>query len=49
MSKQQPTPTHDPRTCQLCGIYRHPAQAANGRALAQHLTAHPFPQQAGAR
>jgi hypothetical protein len=42
----QPAPTHDPRTCQLCAMYRHPAQAANRRNLRAHLAAHPFPRQA---
>ncbi|MDL5205112.1 hypothetical protein [Streptomyces sp. ALI-76-A] len=41
-------PKHDPRTCNLCSSLRHPAQAAQGRALAKHLAANPFPQQ-GAR
>lgn len=41
--------THNPRDCSLCAIYRHPAQAANGRALAQHLAEHPFPQQGAGR
>ncbi|MFJ4624256.1 hypothetical protein [Streptomyces sp. NPDC088812] len=40
---------HDPRTCQLCGTLRHPAQAANGRALTRHLAEHPFPQQGAGR
>ncbi|MER5715746.1 hypothetical protein [Streptomyces sp. NPDC002132] len=42
-------PKHDPRTCQLCASLRHPAQARAGRALAQHLAAHPFPQQGAGR
>lgn len=37
---------HDPRNCTLCGTLRHPAQAAQGRALTKHLAAHPFPRQA---
>lgn len=43
----QPTPKHDPRTCQMCGTLRHPAQAKAGRDLAKHLTQHPFPVQQG--
>lgn len=39
-------PTHDPRACRLCGIYRHPAQAQARRALRAHLTQRPFPRQA---
>lgn len=42
-------PKHDPRTCQPCGFLRHPAQAAQGRALAKHLAAHPLPRQAAAQ
>lgn len=43
----QPTPTqHTARDCQLCGCLRHPARAAQGRALTAHLTARPFPRQA---
>ncbi len=42
--QQQPTP-HTARDCNLCGVLRHPAQAAQGRALTAHLAAHPFPQQ----
>jgi hypothetical protein len=41
----QPTPTHDPRTCQPCASLRHPAQARAGRALTKHLAANPFPRQ----
>lgn len=37
---------HDPRTCPLCASLRHPAQAAQGRALRAHLAAHPLPRQA---
>ena len=44
-SDQQPQ-KHAPRTCPLCSTLRHPAQAKQGRALRQHLTAHPFPRQA---
>ena len=40
----QPSP-HTARGCNLCGFLRHPAQAAQGRALTAHLAAHPFPQQ----
>lgn len=40
---------HNPRTCQPCGTLRHPAQAAQGRALKKHLAQHPFPQQAAGR
>jgi hypothetical protein len=42
----QPAAKHDPRTCQPCASLRHPAQAAQGRALAKYLAAHPFPRQA---
>jgi len=45
----QPATEHDPRTCQLCAMYRHPAQAANGRALQAHLAEHPFPKQGASR
>lgn len=38
---------HDPRTCQLCGVLRHPAQAKAGRALAKHLAQQPLPRQKG--
>ncbi|GHI91719.1 hypothetical protein KVH15_33480 [Streptomyces olivaceus] len=41
----QHTQPHDRKTCPLCGILRHPAQAKQGRALARHLKANPFPQQ----
>lgn len=41
----QPSPTHDPRTCNLCGTLRHPAQARQGRQLTKHLAANPFPKQ----
>lgn len=41
----QPAAKHDPRTCQPYASLRHPAQAANGRALTQHLAEHPFPRQ----
>jgi hypothetical protein len=40
-------PKHDPRACHLCASLRHPGQAAQGRALAKHLAANPFPKQAG--
>ncbi|WP_157852693.1 hypothetical protein RFN58_06970 [Streptomyces iakyrus] len=40
----QPTP-HTARGCNLCGTLRHPAQAAQGRALTEHLAENPFPQQ----
>ncbi|WP_393075195.1 hypothetical protein [Streptomyces sp. LN704] len=43
---QQPTPAqHAARDCNLCGILRHPAQAAAGRALTRHLAVRPFPRQ----
>lgn len=42
----QSTPKHDPRTCQLCASLRHPGQAAQGRALRQHLATNPLPRQA---
>lgn len=41
----QPHPKHDPRACNPCGSLRHPAQAANGRALTRHLAEHPLPRQ----
>ena len=41
----KPTPTHNPRTCGLCGTLRHPAQAKQGRALKAHLAANPLPKQ----
>lgn len=41
----QPHPKHAPRTCNLCASLRHPATAAQGRALQQHLAARPFPRQ----
>ncbi|MFE6284372.1 hypothetical protein [Streptomyces sp. NPDC057877] len=40
-----PNPQHNPRTCHLCAVLRHPAQAQTGRALTRHLAAHPFPRQ----
>lgn len=43
--QDQPTP-HTSRACQLCATLRHPAQAAQGRALTAHLAQHPFPAQA---
>jgi hypothetical protein len=42
---QNPTPTHNPKACRLCATLRHPAQAAQGRALTRHLAQHPFPKQ----
>ncbi|MFF7452125.1 MULTISPECIES: hypothetical protein [unclassified Streptomyces] len=45
----QPTPQpspHNPRTCNCCAFLRHPAQAAQGRALRKHLAEHPLPRQA---
>ncbi|MFI0268587.1 hypothetical protein [Streptomyces luteogriseus] len=40
---------HNRKTCHLCSVLRHPAQAAKGRALTKHLTEHPLPvQQTGA-
>lgn len=42
----QPTPKHDPRTCNLCSSLRHPGLAKQGRALTQHLAANPFPRMA---
>ncbi|MGW5616246.1 hypothetical protein [Streptomyces sp. NPDC003877] len=44
---QPQQPAHDSRACNLCGTLRHPAQAAQGRALRHHLAENPFPQQAG--
>lgn len=40
-----PTPTHDPRACNLCSTLRHPGTAAQGRALAAHLAKNPMPRQ----
>lgn len=40
---------HDPRDCQACGTLRHPATAAQGRALREHLKANPLPRQAAGR
>lgn len=37
---------HDPRSCNNCASLRHPALAAQGRALKAHLAEHPFPRQA---
>ncbi|MBQ0827687.1 hypothetical protein [Streptomyces tagetis] len=45
----QHTQPHNPRTCQLCGVLRHPAQAKAGRDLTAHLEKSPFPQQKGGR
>lgn len=44
--EQQPSPTHNPKTCNLCASLRHPAQAKDGRALTKHLAANPLPRQA---
>ena len=45
---QHPRP-HDPRSCNLCTVLRHPAQAKQGRALTKHLVERPLPvQQTGA-
>lgn len=41
----KPTPTHDPRTCFLCGTLRHPAQARQGRTLQRYLAVFPLPKQ----
>ncbi|MDX3520738.1 hypothetical protein [Streptomyces scabiei] len=41
----QPSPAHDPRTCQPCAILRYPALAAQGRKLQAHLAEQPFPRQ----
>jgi len=43
----QPTPKHDhtARNCHLCATLRHPAQAAQGRALTRHLAQNPLPRQ----
>lgn len=43
----QPAAKHDPRRCNCCASLRHPAQAAEGRALRKHLAANPLPRQAG--
>ena len=45
---EQHSPTHNPKSCALCGTLRHPAQAKNGRALAKHLKTNPLPKQQGA-
>lgn len=45
LHQHQPSP-HTARTCQLCASLRHPAMAADGRKLAKHLKANPFPRQA---
>ena len=45
---QQP-PKHDPRTCNNCASLRHPALAAQGRALTKHLKTNPLPLQAATR
>lgn len=37
--------THDPKKCPLCSTLRHPAQAVDGRNLAEHLAKHPMPKQ----
>lgn len=42
----RPSPAHNSRTCQLCSVFRHPAQATQGRALAKHLKTNPLPRQA---
>lgn len=39
---------HTARTCPLCAVLRHPAQAKAGRALTAHLAQHPLPVQQGA-
>lgn len=44
--KPQPTP-HTARDCNLCASFRHPATAAQGRALRAHLDANPLPRQNG--
>lgn len=46
-----PHPQHSPgahtaRDCNLCASLRHPAQAAQGRALTKHLITAPLPRQA---
>lgn len=42
---QQPQ-KHDPRACNACSSLRHPALAAQGRALTKYLVVFPFPRQA---
>ncbi|MGW4222988.1 hypothetical protein ACWEG1_05975 [Streptomyces bauhiniae] len=37
--------THDANNCRLCAMFKHPAQAKAGRALAQHLLRNPLPVQ----
>ncbi|WP_164992341.1 hypothetical protein [Streptomyces sp. L2] len=46
----QPNHEHSPHTardCNLCASLRHPARAAEGRALDKHLAANPLPRQTG--
>jgi len=33
------------RDCRLCAVLRHPAQAAQGRALQRYLAVFPLPKQ----
>ena len=44
-TEHSPDP-HNPRTCAQCSFLRHPAQAAQGRALTKHLATNPLPRQA---
>ena len=39
------TESHDPKTCDLCAMLRHPAMSAQTAQLKKHLINHPFPKQ----
>jgi hypothetical protein len=39
--------SHDPKTCNLCAMGRHPALAAETAQLKKHLSKSPLPQQKG--
>lgn len=39
------TANHDPKTCSLCAMGRHPALAAQTAKLREHLERNPFPKQ----
>ena len=36
---------HDPKSCNLCAMGRHPALAAQTAQLQKHLKANPLPKQ----
>lgn len=40
---------HDPKTCNLCGMLRHPALSAESAKLRKHLADNPMPKQRGAK